>query len=176
VIAHESDRGRVPGQTTGVGHEERFCIAGLDIVALHVPGHTLGALTYLCDGAAFTGDTLFIGGCGRLFEGTPAMMHESLCRKLARLDHATIVYCGHEYTVQNLRFAQTIEPENPHVREKLAAAQAARARGERTVSTIGDELRTNPFMRVGEAALARFGADPVSVLAAVRRAKDNFSG
>jgi hydroxyacylglutathione hydrolase len=178
VYAHESDReqGRVPGQTVALRHEEAFDIEGMPFVTLHVPGHTLGAVTYCSDGAAFTGDTLFIAGCGRLFEGTPAMMHESLSGRLAKLPPDTRIYCGHEYTASNLRFAQSVEPENAAVAKKLAWAEQRRQSGEPTVpSTIADELATNPFLRVAEPTLAaRFGGSPVDVLAAVRAAKDAF--
>jgi hydroxyacylglutathione hydrolase len=125
----------------------------------------------------FTGDTLFVAGCGRLFEGTPEMMHRSLSGKLARLPLETRVYCGHEYTVANLRFAAHAEPDNRAVSAKLERARAMRERGEPTVpSTIGEELETNPFLRASEPTLAaRFpGASEVEVFAAVRKAKDAF--
>jgi hydroxyacylglutathione hydrolase len=105
------------------------------------------------------------------------MMHASLSGKLGKLAPATKVYCGHEYTVQNLRFAQSVEPDSAAVAEKLARAQAARARGEPTVpSSIGEELATNPFLRCGEPAVKKFAgaSEPAAVLAAVRRAKDTF--
>jgi hydroxyacylglutathione hydrolase len=177
VYAHASDEGRVPAQTDHVEEGRRLRIAGLDLDPLHVPGHTTGAVAYHVDGGVFTGDTLFVAGCGRLFEGTPEMMHRSLCEKLARLPPETRVYCGHEYTVANLRFAAHAEPDNGAVAAKLERARAARERGEPTVpSTIGEELATNPFLRVAEPALAaRFpGANDVEVFAAVRKAKDGF--
>ena len=177
VYAHASDRERVPGQTVGVEHDQVFEVAGVSIRVLHVPGHTTGAVTYCFDGAAFTGDTLFIGGCGRLFEGTPAMMHASLCDQLGGLDPATRVYCGHEYTASNLRFALTVEPDNARVRDKLAWAQEQEKLGVPTVpSTIEDELATNPFLRCHVPAVAaRYGdGTPVAVLTAIRAAKDVF--
>jgi len=177
VIAHQSDRERVHGMTRGVSHDECFEVAGISVRAIHVPGHTLGAVTFVMDGAAFTGDTLFIGGCGRLFEGTPAMMHTSLSEKLGALPSDTRIYCGHEYTESNLRFAQTVEPDNHRIREKLAWATERSARGEPTVpSTIADELATNPFMRCSEASVkSRYpGATSAEVLGAVRAAKDRF--
>ena len=129
----------------------------------------------------FTGDTLFVAGCGRLFEGTAEQMHGSL-QKLAALPEATRVYCGHEYTVQNLRFAQTIEAGNAEARAKLEAAVEKRKRGEPTVpSTIGEELAINPFLRVEgqkirDGLRGRLGAspEPRDVFAAVRAAKDRF--
>jgi hydroxyacylglutathione hydrolase len=177
VYAHASDQGRVPAQTERVEEGKSFRAAGFEVRVLHVPGHTLGAVAYVVEDAVFTGDTLFVGGCGRLFEGTPAQMHESLSGKLGRLPPATRVYCGHEYTVSNLRFAVHAEPENRAAAEKLTAAQAVRERGEPTVpSTIGEELATNPFLRCDEPSLAaRFpGGSAAEVLGAVRKAKDGF--
>jgi hydroxyacylglutathione hydrolase len=177
VYAHASDAGRIPGQTERVEEGRRVRVAGLDLEPIHVPGHTTGAVAYVVEGAVFTGDTLFVAGCGRLFEGTPAMMHESLSEKLGRLPPATRVYCGHEYTVSNLRFAVHAEPDNRAAAEKLERARAMRERGEATVpSTIGEELATNPFLRCAEASLAaRYPGDgPVEVFAAVRKAKDSF--
>jgi hydroxyacylglutathione hydrolase len=177
VYAHASDVGRVPAQTEQVEEGRAFTVAGLSLRPLHVPGHTLGAVSYCVEDAVFTGDTLFVAGCGRLFEGTPAQMFESLSGKLGKLPAATRVYCGHEYTVNNLRFAATVEPENQAVQAKLERAKAMREKGEPTVpSTIGEELATNPFLRCEEPAVReRFpGATPVEVLAAVRRGKDAF--
>ncbi len=176
VYAHSSDAGRIPAQTEQVDEGKPVRIAGLELRPLHVPGHTLGAVSYCVEDAVFTGDTLFIAGCGRMFEGTPEGMHASLS-KLAALPVHTRVFCGHEYTVNNLRFAETVEPDNEAVRKKLGAARAARERGEFTVgSTIAEELATNPFLRCAEASVqARFpGPTLPDVFAAVRRAKDNF--
>lgn len=179
VFAHESDSGRVPAQTELVREGQRVEIGGLSFEPLHVPGHTTGAIAYFGHGAVFTGDTLFVAGCGRLFEGTPAMMYTSLCEKLAKLPPQTKVYCGHEYTASNLRFALHAEPGNAAAKEKLARVTEMRERGEPTVpSTIADELATNPFLRVAEPAVRdRFpGATPAEVLGAVRSAKDTFKG
>ena len=177
VYAHASDKGRVPRQTDLVEEGRSFSVAGFTFQPLHVPGHTLGAVSYCVEDAVFTGDTLFVAGCGRLFEGTPEQMHTSLSGKLGKLPPATRVYCGHEYTLSNLRFAASVEPENAAVAAKLAEATATRERGEPTVpSTIGEELAVNPFLRCGEPTVrARFGGDnDVLVFAAVRQAKDNF--
>jgi hydroxyacylglutathione hydrolase len=164
VYAHASDVGRVPGQTERVEEGRALHLAGLDLRPLHVPGHTLGAVSYMVEDAVFTGDTLFIAGCGRMFEGTPEGMFASLA-KLGALPPETRVYCGHEYTVQNLRFAQSVEPENEAIQRKLETARAARDRGEATVgSSMGEELATNPFLRC---------SDP-QAFAAVRAAKDVF--
>jgi len=177
VYAHRSDRGRVPGQTHDVDHAIEFRAADLQVRPLHVPGHTSGAIAYCIGDAVFTGDTLFVAGCGRLFEGTAAQMFESLCIKLAALPPATRVMCGHEYTTSNLRFALHAEPDNQAARDKLAWAEKRAAHGLPTVpSTIGEELTINPFLRCAESTVAtRYGGgDPVSVLAALRRAKDSF--
>ena len=182
VFGHASDRGRIPGQTDELEHGGRMQAGGLSFDVLHIPGHTTGAVAYVGGGAVFTGDTLFAGGCGRLFEGTPAMMHASLNEKLGALPDETKVYFGHEYTESNLRFAAHVEPSNADVREKAKRVAEQRARGEHTTpSTIGEERRTNPFMRVDQDEIAKRVAarlgdarDPVSVLGAVRAEKDEF--
>jgi hydroxyacylglutathione hydrolase len=176
VYAHNSDQGRVPRQTHAVDEGVAFEAAGLSISPLHVPGHTLGAVAYSIDDAVFTGDTLFVAGCGRLFEGTPEMMHASLS-KLAALRDDARVFCGHEYTAKNLEFALHAEPRNGAASAKLAWARAEREAGRPTVpSTIADELATNPFLRCSEPALIeRFGgASAADVLGRVRAAKDAF--
>jgi hydroxyacylglutathione hydrolase len=161
--------------TRAVNDGDTIELGGVRAKIIHNPGHTLGAITFVVDDAcAFTGDTLFAAGCGRVFEGTPAMMHASLAR-LAALPPATRVYFGHEYTANNLRFAAAVEPENAQV-----AARAAALRTPSTPSTIADERATNPFLRsdaptVIAAARARGAAeDPVSVFAAIRAWKDSF--
>jgi hydroxyacylglutathione hydrolase len=182
VFGHTSDAGRIPEQTERVEEGEQIGAAGLDFSILHIPGHTLGAVAYVGNGAVFTGDTLFAAGCGRLFEGTPAMMHESLNVKLASLPDETRVYFGHEYTRNNLRFAEDVEPSNRDVREKAERVAQMLARGEHsTPSTIVEEKRTNPFLRVDRPEIiarvaARLGAErnPVAVLGAVRAEKDAF--
>ena len=177
VYAHSTDTGRVPAQTERVDEGKSFRAAGLEFRPIHVPGHTLGAVAYCVENGVFTGDTLFVAGCGRLFEGTPEMMHASLSGKLAKLPVDTRVYCGHEYTVSNLRFAVHAEPSNRAAAAKLEAAQASRARGEFTVpSTIGEELETNPFLRceIPEITARYPGASPAQVFGAVRKAKDSF--
>lgn len=157
---------------------------GLNLLVLDVPGHTRGHIAYVAkeQGWLFCGDTLFAGGCGRLFEGTPEQMLASL-DKLAALPDDTKVYCAHEYTVSNLRFAQVAEPDNRNVAERLQAEQAKRDRDVPTVpSTIGLEKATNPFLRAREPAiiekLHREGrvesGDTVAVFAALREWKNNF--
>ena len=182
VFAYGDERRSVPGQTVGLSDEEEFEAAGVVFRALHVPGHTLGALAYLSEDAVFTGDTLFVAGCGRLFEGTATQMHASLTGRLASLPDATRVFCGHEYTVTDLRFAEQVEPGNEAVRNKLAWAIAQRRQGEATVpSTIAEEKQTNPFLRTDSAEIrerlgSTLGPAPSAeqVFAALRSAKDKF--
>ena len=152
VVAHASDRGRVPAQTRFAQEGDRLTLGSLRASIVHNPGHTSGAISFHVEGAPgvlFTGDTMFGAGCGRLFEGTPADMFTSL-GKLTGFAPDTRVYCGHEYTVSNLKFAAAAEPDNPAVEERRLRAEAARARGEPTVPfTVADELATNPFVRAG---------------------------
>ena len=132
VYGHASDQGRIPAQSERIEHGGEFEIMGLKFRALHIPGHTLGAIAYIVDDAVFTGDTMFAAGCGRLFEGTPAMMYESLNLKLGKLPDATKVYFGHEYTASNLKFAEHVEPGNKAVRDKARRVAEQRAHvGER---------------------------------------------
>jgi hydroxyacylglutathione hydrolase len=193
VLGHASDKSRLPGFTQGLEEGNRVAVGRLEAEVVFIPAHTRGHIAYVLAGAVFCGDTLFAGGCGRLFEGTPAMMHEALNVKLARLPDDTRVYCGHEYTENNLRFAQTLEPGNAALRERMARVRAARTsvasdwhdatEAEMTVpSTLAEERATNPFMRAHSAELvaavrARLPetpTDPVSILGAVRALKDKF--
>ncbi|MBL9028035.1 MAG: hydroxyacylglutathione hydrolase [Myxococcales bacterium] len=177
VVASAHDRGRVPCTTRTMNDGDVMTFAGLEARAIAVPGHTLGAVAYVIDDAVFTGDTMFVAGCGRLFEGTPAMMHESLSHKIARLPPETRVYCGHEYTQSNVRFALAVEPDNEALQALAERARAARERGEPTVpSTVAAEIQHNPFLRVAiPHVAARYGAaDPVHVLGAMRAEKDDF--
>jgi hydroxyacylglutathione hydrolase len=130
----EGDRFEVPG-------------LGIELGTLDIPGHTAGHIALFGPDALFCGDTLFAAGCGRLFEGTPSQMLASLT-KLARLPGTTRVYCGHEYTVANIRFARAVEPGNAALAEREKREAAKRARDEPTLpSTVADELATNPFLR-----------------------------
>ncbi len=170
---------------------DRIDVAGLpmSLRVIDVPGHTRGHIAYAGDGYGgdarpllFCGDTLFAAGCGRLFEGTPAQMLGSLDR-LAALPPDTLVYCAHEYTLSNLRFAAAADPETPDVAERLAEAQRLREADIETVpSSIDIERRTNPFLRSREASVRRHlpadlvpaDTDDPAFFAAVRRWKDNF--
>ena len=177
VYGHSSDRGRIPHLTHPVDDGARVPLGRLAATILHNPGHTLGAISYLVDDAVFTGDTLFAAGCGRLFEGTAAMMTASLTR-LAALPTATRVFFGHEYTAANLRFAAAVEPATPAI-----AARARDLPAVTTPSTIALERATNPFLRVVEPTVGAAAAahqpglatdEPVAVFAALRRWKDGF--
>lgn len=146
-----------------------------------VPGHTLGHLVYFGGGRLFCGDTLFGAGCGRLFEGTPTQMAASLTT-IAALPDETLIYCAHEYTEMNLRFALAVEPGNLAIQARIVASREMRERGVPTVpSTLALEKATNPFLRCGEpvviAAAAARGcrtSDPVSVFAAIRTWRNEF--
>lgn len=148
------------------------------------PGHTRGHLVFTTDGAAFTGDTLFSVGCGRLFEGTPEQMLHSLDR-IAGLPDDTLIYCGHEYTADNLRFARHAEPDNPAIQARDAEVKELRRTGKPTVPTsLALEKRTNPFLRVRAQDLrdaicrhARTASmTDAAAFATVRRWKDDFDG
>ncbi len=158
VYGHASDRGRVHGQTHFLDAGDALTLGDVLATVRHIPGHTTGAVAYCFPQDVFTGDTLFYAGCGRLFEGTPEMMYRSLTTELCdTLDADTRLWCGHEYTVSNLEFAVTVEPDNSAIPERLAWARTERAAGRPTVpSTVADEQAVNPFVRAGSAAeLAR---------------------
>jgi hydroxyacylglutathione hydrolase len=183
VVGHRSDTGRLPGLSHPVDTGDVVSVGGLSAACLHIPGHTLGAVAYFVesgsDRAVFTGDTLFCGGCGRLFEGTPAQMSASLAR-LVELPADTRVYCGHEYTQNNLRFAAHLEPNNADVLKACRRAEDLRSSGAPTVgTTLAEERRVNPFLRVRSPEIRRSldihqGDDDIVAFAAIRRAKDAF--
>lgn len=182
VYGHKSDAERIPGFTHGVDEGDEIRIGELSGKVLFIPGHTTGHIAFLFGDNLFCGDTLFTGGCGRLFEGTPAQMHASLS-KLMMLPDSTRVYCGHEYTENNLRFAVTLEPKNFKLISRLERVQALRARGISTVpATLEEERQTNPFLRWDSTEIIKtikrdfpgLPSDPVSVFAQVRKLKDQF--
>jgi hydroxyacylglutathione hydrolase len=165
----EGDRFTVPG-------------IGIELQAIDIPGHTAGHIALFGGGVLFCGDTLFACGCGRLFEGTAAQMLASLT-KLSRLPAGTQAYCGHEYTLSNIRFAEAVEPGNRRLAQRRARDAAKRDRGEPTVpSTLAEELETNPFLRCREpevvAAAERHAgrrlASEVEVFAEIREWKNSF--
>jgi hydroxyacylglutathione hydrolase len=126
---HEKDEGRLPGLTKPLAQGDEVAVGRARARVLHIPGHTLGHIAYAFPGHVFTGDTLFFAGCGRLFEGTPEMMVESLTRKLGGLPDDTRVYCGHEYTEKNLEFALSLEPGNARIRATIDEVRAKRRAG-----------------------------------------------
>ena len=170
---YDAEHARIPEQTDALRDGDWFDFGGARVDVLEIPGHTLGAIAFITEGNLFSGDTLFVAGCGRVFEGTMKMMSESLS-KLRTLPPETKLWCGHEYTVNNLRFARTVEPQNQAIESALAEAIAAREARRFTVpSTLSSELETNPFLRFDVPAVAA-GRDPVEVFGAIRRAKDAF--
>lgn len=184
VYGYAGDSERIPGLTRGLADGEAFRLGSLDVRAIFIPAHTRGHLAYWFERekVVFTGDTLFAGGCGRLFEGDAPQMMASLSR-LAALPEDTRVYCGHEYTVKNLEFAAELEPSNGALAERRREVAELRAAGRPSVpTTIAIEKATNPFLRWSSAELAAsvrqrepgVGADDASVFAATRRLKDNW--
>lgn len=187
VFGPRNDHISVVTEPLGEGDQVEVPGLALSLRVLDVPGHTKGHIAYVRETPGehwlFCGDTLFAGGCGRLFEGTPAQMAESL-GKLAALPDNTNVYCAHEYTLANLRFASAVEPSNPDLRQRVERDSAKRAAGQSTVpSTIGLEKATNPFLRYREPEIVDSlvaahklapGAGPVAAFAALREWKNNF--
>ncbi len=178
----------LPEPCTRVQGGDTVTALGLRFEVIDVPGHTAGHIAYYCPDAGgfpllFCGDTLFSGGCGRLFEGTPAQMLASLDR-LAALPGDTRVCCAHEYTLSNLKFARAVEPGNEKLVHYLHACEQMRARGEPTLpSTVSREREINPFLRTRETAVreaarafdpASAGGDEAAVFAAIREWKNQF--
>ncbi len=148
---YDLEQGRIAMQTRGLDEGEVLPLFGHDFRVMNVPGHTLGAIAYVGAGMAFTGDTLFLAGCGRVFEGTMPQMHASL-RRFAELDPDTRLYVGHEYTEANLRFAAHVEPSDATIAARLEHVRTRRAEKRFTVpGTVGEELATNPFLRAKDA-------------------------
>ncbi|MGE5522815.1 MAG: hydroxyacylglutathione hydrolase [Rhodospirillaceae bacterium] len=175
---------RIPEVTQRVGNGDSITLPhfGIELHVTEIPGHTRSHIAFHGSGMLFCGDTLFAAGCGRLFEGTPAQMYDSLNR-LAALPDDTRVYCGHEYTVSNIKFARAADPDNAALAEWGMRAQRLRDSNQPTLPTdIGLEKKTNPFLRCGEPAIrdsasrhaGRTLSDPVEVLAVIRDWKNNF--
>jgi hydroxyacylglutathione hydrolase len=156
----EAEAERIPGLSHAVKEGSPLSFAGHDVRVLETPGHTLGHISYYFPSIAtvFTGDTLFAMGCGRIFEGDAQMMHGSL-QKIAALPDDTKIYCGHEYTLANARFALSVEPENQALVERVKTIEALRGQGQPTLpTTLGLEKATNPFLRTQSPAIrARLG-------------------
>ena len=183
VYGGAEDRGRIPGQTVFLQEGDRVSFGERTGEVLFVPGHTRAHIAYYFPpdqsedwGDLFCGDTLFAGGCGRLFEGTPAQMVESLT-KLRQLPDTTQVWCAHEYTLNNLRFAVTVDANNPVLDRRLQQVNMARQQDRATVpSELGVEKQTNPFLRWDDPAIqaAMQGQDPAQTFARLRGKKDLF--
>ena len=182
IIGPGKDRARIPGINSGVVENDVVTLGSHTAKVLEIPAHTRGHIAFWFeqDAAVFTGDTLFAMGCGRLFEGDPPTMWRSLS-KLVQLPDDTRIYCGHEYTEANGRFALTVDAGNADLVKRMAEVRATRARGLPTLpSDIGIEKKTNPFLRARSPeirhALGLEGADDVEVFAETRRRKDSFQG
>jgi hydroxyacylglutathione hydrolase len=178
VVGPGKDRERIPGIDVGVGQEAPWNFGAHTVRVLEIPAHTRSHVAFVFDGFVFTGDTLFAMGCGRLFEGTPAMMWASLS-KLMLLPDTTKIYCGHEYTLSNGRFALTMEPENVDLQVRMREIQKLRDSNQPTIpSTMGLEKKTNPFLRPHSleirAKLNMKDADTIAVFGKIRKRKDNF--
>ena len=180
IIAAASDRERIPGIDVAVGQGDVFALGQHQAQVIATPGHTSGHVVYYFaeDQALFCGDTLFVMGCGRLFEGTPGQMYASL-QTLKALPLSTRVYCTHEYTLANAEFALSVEPDNSDLQQKLQVVTELRAAKKATVpTTIAEEIATNPFFRVDcisiQKELGLVGAAPEIVFAALRRRKDDY--
>lgn len=180
IIGPEAEKASIPGIDRTVSDGDRFDFGRFEVQAIATPGHTAGEISYYLPQAkvAFTGDTLFALGCGRLFEGTPATMFRSLSR-LIELPGDTSVYCGHEYTESNARFALTIDPENPALKERAKEIARLRGAGRPTLpTTIALEMATNPFLRWHDPRIrVRLGMQDASdeeVFAEIRKRKDHF--
>lgn len=183
IYGGRHDRSRIPGQSVFLDEGDRVAFAGREGHVYFVPGHTRAHIAYYFPpthprdpGDLFCGDTLFAGGCGRLFEGTPAQMLESLS-KLRNLPDDTRIWCAHEYTLKNLQFALTVDGENPQLQQRFQEVKTARSHQHPTVpSRIGIEKQTNPFLRWDHPHLQQAvqGRDNVQTFARLRGRKDLF--
>nr|DBA19288.1 TPA: hypothetical protein GDO54_015149 [Pyxicephalus adspersus] len=175
---------RVGAVTQRVSHLTTFQVGSLHVKCLYTPCHTSGHICYYVTKpnsseppAVFTGDTLFVAGCGKFFEGTAEEMYKALIEILGSLPPETRVYCGHEYTINNLKFARHVEPNNQQIKQKLSWAKETYSKGEPTIpSTLAEEFTYNPFMRVREKSVQDHAgeSDPISTMASIRKEKDNF--
>lgn len=183
IYGGAEDRGRIPGQMVFLQDGDRLSFAGREATVYFVPGHTKAHIAYYfapetgeTTGDLFCGDTIFAGGCGRLFEGTPSQMMQSI-GKLRQLPDQTRVWCAHEYTLGNLKFAVTVDPDNQDLQQRFELVQTARQNGEATVpSWLGEEKLTNPFLRWDNIAIqTTMGqTEPAQVFGKLRGMKDNF--
>ncbi|MFK8250020.1 hydroxyacylglutathione hydrolase [Ancylobacter terrae] len=182
VIGPKAERDTIPGLDFAVVDGDPIAVGSLVGRVMETPGHTKGHIVFLFEGERllFSGDTLFVMGCGRPFECDPPVLWDSLLRLRALPDDIS-VYCGHEYTLSNARFASSVDPDNEQIATRLETFEALRARGEPTLpTTIGAEKATNPFMRADDTELAAriglAGADPGAVFTELRSLKNSFKG
>lgn len=177
------EKEEIPARTRALVGGEKFKIGATKIKALSVPCHTSAHLAYVVTGdpetppLLFPGDTLFVGGCGKFFEGTAEDMYRALYEVILTLPKDTRVYCGHEYTLSNLRFALSVDPSNAVLRDKIASVKIRRAKNLPSIpSTLREEMLYNPFLRVHNEVIrnAVGGSDPVSVLENLRLRKNSF--
>lgn len=180
IVGPEAEADKIPGIDETVREGDALALGSQEIRVIETPGHTAGHVCYHLPaaGIVFTADTLFALGCGRLFEAPPETMFASL-GKLAALPGQTAVYCGHEYTLSNARFALSVDPGNERLKARAARVEALRAQGKPTLpTTIAEELATNPFLRAADPAIRKtLGMEAVSdaqVFAELRRRKDSF--
>ena len=180
IVGPRSEQARISGMDVLLSEADSYAVGTQACKVFEVPGHTTGhiALWFETSAALFSGDALFVLGCGRMFEGTPEGFWNSLT-KLRALPDATRVYCGHEYTQSNARFAVAIDPENAALKVRAAEIDALRAEGKPTIpSLLGQEKAINPFLRADDpamqAAVGMSGGDPAAVFAEIRTRKDNF--
>ena len=180
VVAPAAEASKIPAVDETVREGDKVKVGTLSANVIETPGHTLGHIAYWFHGdkLAFVGDTLFSIGCGRVIEGTPEQMWRSLV-KLRDLPNDTEIYCGHEYTVANIKFARTIEPDNPVLAAREAQAKQQLAEGEPTIPvTIGDEKLANPFLRADlpevAAGIGMAGKPAAQVFAEIRARKNRF--
>lgn len=180
IVGPRAETARIDGMDVLVSEGDTYAVGTQTAQVFEVPGHTTGhiAFWFKDSDALFCGDTLFALGCGRMFEGNPPGFWNSLC-KLRALPDRTRVYCGHEYTQSNARFAVAVEPDNAALKARAAEIDALRAEGKATIpSLLGQEKAINPFLRADDpglqAAVGMSGADPAAVFAEIRKRKDNF--
>ncbi len=180
IVCYHQDKNRISTANTFVDHGDSITLGSETGKILHTPGHTTGSICYYFGEHLFVGDTIFGGGCGRIFEGTPEEMHGSLNERIAVLPDETKIYFGHEYTQVNLQFAQTVDPENENVLSRLTHSQTNTVT---TPSTIALEKKTNPFLRADSASIkntlqTKYGAkvdSPLEVFTLLRQMRNSFS-
>ncbi|PKM11321.1 MAG: hydroxyacylglutathione hydrolase [Gammaproteobacteria bacterium HGW-Gammaproteobacteria-3] len=180
ILAPQADSHRIPGIDQALSDGDKIALGAVNFSILATPGHTSGHIVFYADEeqVLFCGDTLFVMGCGRLFEGSPEQMWQSL-QKLRALPPQTKVYCAHEYTLANGRFALTVEPDNAVLNARMGEVKKLRSENIPTVpSTIALERATNPFFRADEAsvkaAVGQPDASPLAVFTEIRKRKDKF--